>query len=235
MSRRQNKTRLHIIVEGQTEETFIREIIRPYLFRLGITTHWHVIINSAHKNRVYRGGVSSGTYGRLRADVFRLLDTDLTVTTMFDFYGLPGNFPGACESRAAIDPYEKVQIIEDAMRADIGSDRFMPFITLHEFESLLFSDIRKIDEVMRAHGRTRIDELYAIRNEYLNPEEINTDPLLSPSHRLKQIYPSYQKISDGILIAHRISLSKIRRSCRHFDAWMTTLESLSSYREPYSK
>jgi len=174
--------------------------------------------------------VSSGTYGRLRADIFRLIHNSVCVTTMFDLYGLPGNFPGSEQALLELDPYKKVSIIENAIASDIDSNLFIPFITLHEFESLLFSDIKKIDEVMRVHGKSKIEELRAIRDEYHNPEQINSHPISSPSHRLKQIYPGYQKISDGILIAHRIHLSRMRNSCRHFDSWMHKLESIRRHR-----
>jgi len=230
MSRKEKGTHLHIIVEGQTEETFVREIIRPYLYQSGIATHWHVIINSSHRNRVYRGGVSSGTYERLKADIIRSMHNSIYVSTMFDFYGLPCNFPGTSEAQQVSDPREKVRIIEDAMAADIGSDLFIPYIALHEFESLLFSNVNKIDEVMRVHGKSKMEELLAIQKEYPNPEYINTRPESSPSHRLKFLYPGYQKVSDGILIAHRISLSRMRKVCPHFDTWIHTLESLKRYR-----
>jgi hypothetical protein len=45
------------------------------------------------------------------------------------------------------------------------------------------------------------------------------------------LYPSYDKVVFGSLIAERIGLSKMRAECRHFDAWMATIESLTPLEE----
>ena len=67
-------------------------------------------------------------------------------TTMFDFYALPADFPGMTEASKHINAYDKVYAIEKSMSEDFQADCFIPYIQLHEFESLLLSDVPKIAE-----------------------------------------------------------------------------------------
>ena len=68
-----------------------------------------------------------------------------------DYYGLPmsgnGAWPGRAESSSS--PFEmKAKIVEDRILQDVQSDmgnafyrtRFVPYLMMHEFEALLFSD-----------------------------------------------------------------------------------------------
>ncbi len=65
-----------------------------------------------------------------------------------------------------------------------------------------------------------------VRQEFPNPEEINDDPHTSPAHRIRSVFPEYEKEIAGSLIAIDIGLNKIRAACPHFNAWVTWLESL---------
>ena len=69
--------------------------------------------------------------------------TDARFTTMFDLYRLPNNFPSYETSSSIQNPYQRVRILEDALRTDLSDPRFIPYIQLHEFESLLLSDPEK--------------------------------------------------------------------------------------------
>lgn len=55
-----------------------------------------------------------------------------------------------------------------------------------------------------------------IRYDYATHEQINSGEQTAPSKRILQIYPSYQKISDGILIASGIGIEKMMEECPHF-------------------
>ena len=47
-----------------------------------------------------------------------------------------------------------------------------------------------------------------MRYNYSTPEQINSGGKTAPSKRILEIYPSYQKVSDGILIACNIGIEK---------------------------
>ena len=65
-----------------------------------------------------------------------------------------------------------------------------------------------------------------VLDEFSNPEEINDNPDSSPSKRIQRIFPEYNKVFYGSLIAQRIGIEKIREKCGHFDEWLSKLENL---------
>lgn len=67
-----------------------------------------------------------------------------------------------------------------------------------------------------------------IIKQFSSPEEIDNDPKTAPSKRLRDIYPEYRKRVDGPTIASKIGLQLIRQECRHFNEWLTKLESLGN-------
>lgn len=61
--------------------------------------------------------------------------------------------------------------------------------------------------------------LKKIIQDFNNPELINNSPQTSPSHRLKNIFPRYRKVTHGRIIAQNITITHIRNKCKHFDEW----------------
>src|SRR5260370_18972772 len=106
---------------------------------------------------------------------------------------------------------------------DIGSPRFTAYLSLHEFEALLFSDPAKIAEALELGARPGT-KLARIRNSFPTPEHIDDDPNTAPSKRLLDVYPSYVKTVDGIRILNDIGLETVRQECPHFNDWLTLLE-----------
>ncbi len=218
-----------VLVEGQTEETFVREILASHLSALGV----YPIAKLATTKRVksgpdFKGGITS--YARFKKDVIRLLgDTSAAlVTTMIDFYGLPTGFPG----RGAMPSgscYVQAAYVEQEIRQDIQHPRFLPYLALHEFEALLFVDPAKIDEAFP--DTNKVDELAAIKKQFKSPEEIDDDPLTAPSKRLEALFPEYKKPLHGPLVILEIGIDQIRAECTHFDDWLLTLEKLGVNRE----
>lgn len=216
-------TRVLVLVEGQTEETFVKEVLAPYLAPRNVYLQYTILKTRREVDRPdFRGGVVS--YHQLRGDVLRLLnDTGAAaVTTMLDYYGLPRDFPGRATLPASAG-YTRVAHLEAAFAADIGNRRFIPFLTLHEFEALMFSDP---DTVADEFPAVRA-ELHAIRDAFGSPEEINDDPDTAPSKRLNELLgDAYQKTLHGPLITMTIGIEMIRRECRHFNEWVERLASL---------
>jgi hypothetical protein len=219
-------SRVHILVEGQTEETFTRDILAPHLYTRGVYLYITIIRTKRVKDGPdFKGGITS--YERVRNDLERLLHdaNAVAVTTMFDFYGLPTEFPGKA-SMPAGDCYSRVAHVEEEFRKDINHDKFIPYLVLHEFEGLMFSMPEVIAEMFPERNARR--RLQAIRDTFNSPEEINDNPTTAPSKRLKQIFGStYQKTLHGPLITGAIGLDVLRRECPNFNDWLARLEALA--------
>lgn len=226
--------RLLIHLEGQTEEDFVNEILRDYLLARGFDDVSARIVGNA-RLRHRRGGIRP--WPSVRKDIVKHLKEDPTciATTMVDFYGLPqegdGAWPGRCNTDRAKN-IDKAETVESALLTDVTSEmdrlfnpqRFVPFVIMHEFEALLFSDCAGFS---RGIGRPQLEaSLRAIREQFPTPEDINDSPVTAPSKRVKLLVPGYQKPLLGCLAALEIGLSRIRLECPHFDAWLSRLEAL---------
>lgn len=224
--------RLLIHVEGQTEETFVNEMLGPHLYSQGYTRVGARLMGNA-RQRDRRGGMRS--WSSVRGDIIRHLkeDTGCLVTTMVDYYGLPQTgvraWPGR-EAAGSLPSSRKASTVESALSADIcremgvgfSPDRFIPFVMMHEFEGLLFSDCERF-----GRGIARPDlavAFQAVRDEFASPEEINDSPVTAPSKRVEQLVQNYQKPLMGVLAVLEIGLDAIRRECPHFREWLSSLE-----------
>ncbi|MCU0686613.1 MAG: DUF4276 family protein [Polyangiaceae bacterium] len=216
-----------VLVEGQTEETFVRDVLAPYLlegFSKSVVPKI-LVTKRAKSGAQFKGGVSS--YYRVKGDLDRLLgdSSAATVTTMLDYYALPADFPGRAGLPAGADPYQKVQALEAAFRADVVNARFLPYFSLHEFEALLFVDPASASRVYGDERRI-VQALEGVRDRFDGkPELIDGHPSTAPSKRIEGAFPSYQKPLHGPLAAAAAGLAKLRAACPHFDAWVTALES----------
>ncbi len=110
---------------------------------------------------------------------------------------------------------------------DIDDGRFIPYIQLHEFETLLFADPRKfeIEYFDRPEG---ITQLCGIAAEFGNPELINQGRNTAPSKRIIKVYSDYEgnKPAIGSMVAHEIGVETLKRACSHFRGWIEKLEKL---------
>ena len=217
--------RVLAFVEGQTEEKFAREVVRPSLASRNV----YISATTPGRSRAH-GGVPS--WARAKSELLRYLKEDAGrfVTTMFDYYGLPSNWPGKKEARRKRQTSTKAEAIEQAIHADLCSTlgesfdgaRFLPYIQMHEFEALLFSETRVLAESVSHPGlQARLDEII---EECGEPERIDDDPKTAPSKRICALVPRYQKVLHGIIAAKRIGLPTMRERCPHFAQWFKTLE-----------
>jgi len=211
-----------ILVEGQTEETFIEQILAPHLLKKGIYPTASLVTTRRVKGGPdFKGGVVS--YGKVKNDIINLLhDTSATmVTTMFDFYRLPRSFPGQASVMAA-SCYERAAYLENKLREDIRHRKFLPYLELYEFEAMLFASPEHIAQAFP--NKDILEELRKIRAKFRSPEEINDKR--PPSKRLLGLVPEYQKPLHGSSVILEIGLDRIRNECPHFDDWVTKLETL---------
>jgi hypothetical protein len=226
-------TRLLIHVEGETEETFVNEVLAPHLYTHGYGLISARLLGNA-RQRDRRGGIRG--WNGVRKDILNHLkeDAGCLATTMVDYYGLPAAGEKAWPGRAAAArlPFSrKASTVQDALLADIGAQsdaasvaaRFVPYVMMHEFEGLLFSDCAGFAEGI---GRPDLAQGFqAIRDEFATPEEINDSPITAPSKRVQALLPGYAKPLFGTLAALRIGLPAIREQCPHFRQWLECLES----------
>ena len=175
-----------------------------------------------------RGGALTGQRVlRFLRDTLRQR-SDTHVTTFFDLYGLPSDFPGVAAS--SLDPVDRATAVEVSLHAAVvrvarcRPDRFLPHIQPYEFEALLFSDTSHFARE-QPEWEQPAEELAAARRGAASPEHINDGPDTHPSARLDRL-PGYRKVRDGTAVAERIGLDRIRRECAHFGEWLTRLETL---------
>jgi len=215
-----------IVVEGQTEEQFIKEVLSPYLTaRAGLSLIPTIVVTKRVKSGPnFKGGLTS--YDQVRRHVVPLLNDSSAkvITTLFDYYGLPGDFPGVA-NRPNGTARERVQHVQSAFATDFSSDvRFVPFLALHEFEAWLFTDLGPKVEWIYEGGD--LAPLQAARADVLTPEDINENYATAPSRRISSAVPKYQKTFHGPMAALEIGIDAIRAQCPHFDAWVTRLEQI---------
>jgi hypothetical protein len=226
--------RLLIHVEGQTEEDFVNEALRDYLAAKGYDAVSARIVGNA-RLRGRRGGIRS--WPSVKKDIINHLKEDATciATTMVDYYGLPQKgdraWPGRAKA-AGLSTTEKAACVEDALLDDLAAGiggsfnagRFVPFVVMHEFEGLLFSDCAAFS---RGISRPDLEPNFRkIRDQFSTPEEINDSPDTAPSKRVEDLVHGYEKPLLGTLAVLEIGLDRIRSECPHFDDWLKQLESL---------
>lgn len=232
-------SRLFVLVEGETEETFVNEVLAGYLYKHGFSSVSAKLMGNARlRNR--RGGVRG--WSSVKWDIVRHLrhDAGVIVTTMVDFYGLPQGagkgsqraWPGRREASSL--PFDRrAATVEAGMAADILDEmgnswnpaRFVPFVVMHEFEGLLFSDCLRFAEGI---GRSELaEQLQAICDEFASPEEINDTPEGHPSQRVTSLIGEYEKPLHGNIAALEVGLAPIRQQCRLFRTWLEKLLALA--------
>ncbi len=211
-----------ILVEGSTEERFVKSALVPHLMKLEINIIPKIVSTKIEKNGLqFKGGLSN--YRKIKKDLLRLLQdkSAVLVTTMFDYYGLPIDFPGYALKRNG-KGIQAAKLIEVELEKDINNKKFLAYLQVHEFEGLLFSCPELIADALI--DRTKQKELIGIRKKFKSPEDINDNPATCPSRRILNIFPFYKKPLYGSLIVGRIGLTKIRSECSHFNEWLSKIE-----------
>lgn len=213
--------RLHMIVEGQTEQRFAQNVLAPHLASFNVFLDARCVYTS----KGYRGGISS--YEKAKNDIQLWIKQDAHAecrfTTMFDLYALPNDFPGYASASQKNNPYERVKCLEDGLAQSIGDARFIPYIQLYEFETLVLAAPQNLNEEYLEHD-AQINNLITMVGA-LNPELINDGPETAPSKRIRKEIPRYKKIT-GAAVAEKTGLPTLRKKCCHFNEWLSCLEKL---------
>lgn len=224
---------IHILCEGQTEQGFVEEVLRPYLQAQGVTGVKSILITT-NKKKNARGGML--TYSHAVTDLQLLQQTKQDgeyerhiFTTMFDLYALPDDFPGYAAAQTIADPYARVDALETDFSQAINDGRFIPYIQLHEFESLLFCGIEHIAKYYPGCDK-RCKQLIKALQDAGNPELINNSPETAPSKRIikaiegdKKTHYNYNKPATGKYVTKNIGVEELRAQCKHFNEWIEKL------------
>lgn len=209
-----------IYCEGQTEESFVNAVLYPYFANMNI-----YVIPIIHKTKrtptkSYKGGVMD--YKPIKDELIMLCkNPNIFVTTMFDYYGMPGNTPSINHTDTNL--YNRIEYIENAITNDIGCSNLAFNLVVHEFEGLLFSDTHAFSAIANDKA---VDKLQAMREEAETPEHINNSVNTAPSKRIESVISNYTKVRQGIIVAKNIGIDKVLSECKHFADWISKIQNL---------
>lgn len=214
--------RLIIVCEGPTEHEFCMDVLSPILQKGDIYLDAPLVKKS-------NGGIVSWQNIKRQIEM-HLHEKDAYVSMLIDYYGIKDSykFPGWEDSKNIHPKDAKLEFLCEQMQADISPDlasRFIPYIQIHEFESLLFSDINVFRDNFD-NNEMDFSKLEDAIREFKNPEEINSRPTLAPSKRLMDAISGYEKVVYGSCIAGEIGLEKILEKCPLFSKWFATIRSI---------
>ena len=125
---------------------------------------------------------------------------------MVDYYALPQGKPDGWPGRRAAgsSAFErKARTVEEALLQDVGkamggsfdASRFVPYVMMHEFEAMLFSDC---DGFARGIGCIVLaPKFQEIRDAFGTPEEIDDSPDTAPSKRVPGARSGIAETADG--------------------------------------
>ena len=212
-----------IYCEGQTEESFVNSILYPYFAGMDIYVTPVIHKTKRTPTKSFKGGVKS--YYPIKEELIKLCQNpNLIVTTMFDYYGMPGDTPSIDYKNS--DIYNRVEYIEKAINEDIGYSNLMFNILIHEFEGLLFSNPQSFSIITDG---TKVSKLQAVKDNAETPEHINNSYETTPSRRIKSIINDYSKVRQGTIVAKHIGIDKMLSECKHFEQWINKIQNTSQY------
>ena len=190
-------TDVYIICEGPTEVRFIKNVLAPSFGNRSLFLY-PVTIGSQRK----RGG--NVTFDRLYMNVRRQLynNRQSYCSTLVDYYGLDSKFPGVEMASTMSNLSAKANAVAEGLVAALSGTieqdpllRFIPYIQMHEFEALMFSDPADFADAL---GQPDLrNDFVEIRQKFETPEHIDNSPFTAPSKRILALYPGIRKTFNG--------------------------------------
>lgn len=209
--------RLAIVVEGQTEEAFVNQVLLNHLLSVDVLPTPFLIGR--------RGG--NVTVNRLAVDMATSFWNFDYVTSLVDYYGFRDRGKGGPdELQVRIS-----EAVDSLIKRNWNKSRVFPYVQRHEFESLLFADVHAFSRLSKTSD-IMLQELTRIRSHFPTPEDINDSRDSTPSRRIVAVIPRYSKGVDGLELATTIGLDKMRTECPRFGAWLDHLETLAHQADP---
>jgi hypothetical protein len=194
--------RLGISVEGATEREFVHQVLRPHLEK------YQIFVTAID----IEGNVS---LDKIRRALPPLLGAFDFVSTFYDFYGFKAR--NGCN----------VEELEAEIGKLFSNSRLISYVQQYEFEALIFAVPESAVEWLEGRTQQREEMQNAVQKAG-SPEKVNDRFETSPSHRLKKLFPRYDKKLHGSEIIDLAGLKAVRSKCSRFDNWVSKLESLGS-------
>lgn len=208
--------RVCIVCEGPTEVEFVKSCLTPHLLNHGVNAYPTIL--QAPSGRHRGGRVTVERLARFISHEYHEADR---ITTFVDYYGFQD---ANGRSRQELEQ----AILDGVAKITTGFDsRFVrPYVQMHEFEGLLFSDVEKFKCVLDGWNADVHKTLSNVRAQFQTPEDINDSWETKPSQRIKDAFSgsAYSKTVHGPLIAEAIGLHVIRQQCPQFNNWVHMLE-----------
>lgn len=220
-------SRILALVEGPTERSIFDRVFAKDLETKNVFLYSRVVGKPGHKGR--------NTFSTVRKELHALLrqEPGSYVTMFFDYYGLKDDWPALNASKGK-DPAGILNAISqgiyDSIASDIGTDlvgnRFIPYVQVHELESLLFAGSEHMAHVFEQSKLQR--DFEKIVAECGGCEKINDNVNTAPSKRIQKYFPGYKKgrsvNAHAYRIIQRTGIDRIRQKCPNFNEWYTKLE-----------
>lgn len=222
---------LHVLCEGKTELNFCAKVLSPYLWQTNEIVVMPQMLLTNKKKHIQGGMIS---YEKAIGDIRRMLasiplkeDIHL-VTTMFDLYALPNDFPGYGD-KVSVDDSAWIESIETAMAQVVDDNRFIPYIQLHEFEALVLCNI---DELKKEYPKASVelDKLNQtiIKDYGGNTENVDNGFATAPSKRIMKALEGkyeYNKVKSGVMATSDFGVDNLCECCPHFKTWIEAIAS----------
>lgn len=222
-----NYAEVVVLVEGPTEQRFVKELLAPYMFDRSVFLLPIILDKPGEKG----GDVK---FSRAKNDIEKHLKQrrNTWVTLMVDYYGIKSDWPGYHESKRERLHSRKAKVMNGAtVRAvvDLFPDhspekRFLPYVSMHEIEALYFSE----PSLLAGKLGVKQKEIDKILTECGEPEKINDNSQTAPSKRLEALSPRFKKTSTGLAIARSVGIERMRAACPIFNGWLISLENLKA-------
>ena len=181
--------RVCIVCEGATEVEFVLRCVTPHLVNYRISAYPSLLRAPSGQHR--GGRVTVERLVNFMAHEYHAADR---ITSLVDFYG----FQDAADStRQQLEQAIFDGLVGGKLKAD---PRYvMPYVQMHEFEALLFSDIEQFQFVLDGWNDDVRTSLALVRRSFETPEHINNSRETAPSKRIADIFGRrwYNKTEHG--------------------------------------
>lgn len=209
-------TRVCIVCEGPTEANFVQQCLVPYLAQSQVYAYASII--RAPSGRHKGGRVTVERLARHLSHEYHAFDR---LTTLVDFYGFQDR-----DGRSRADIEQAIFDRTRSLTKNFDPRHVIPYVQMHEFEGLLFSDPAAFEFVIDGWNEDVKEALLSVSQAFQNPEEINDSPETAPSKRILRIFQqgTYSKTEHGSLIAEAIGIDEIREKCPAFNEWVGKMQ-----------
>jgi hypothetical protein len=216
---------LIIVVEGLTEQQFVKECLAPYLYQ-----QYGIFDVSARELGVPGNKGGKVSFARLKLDIGLLLKqrAEAVVSMLVDYYAMQTDFPNYETCQKLPQTALRIECLERGLNEAIGSRRFRAYFQQYEFEALLFASGKPLTTYL---NEATCQAIANTRQTVSTPEDINTTH--PPSYRLAELFENHQEVGykktfHGPILALELGIEAMLADCPRFATWVRSLTELAS-------